>query len=32
MGIVSECTESCENCGWNKVKGMDCAVCFDASG
>ena len=27
MGIVSECTESCESCGWNKVKGMDCSVC-----
>ena len=27
MGIVSECTESCENCGWNKVKGMDCIAC-----
>jgi hypothetical protein len=27
MGIVSECTESCEDCGWNKVKGMDCTVC-----
>jgi hypothetical protein len=27
MGIVSECTESCEDCGWNKVKGMDCTAC-----
>ena len=27
MGIVSECTESCGECGWSKVKGMDCTLC-----
>ncbi len=27
MGIVSECTESCESCGFNKIKGMDCTMC-----